>query len=319
MTDRPSRQNDGSVEQVAARWAARESLGALTVEDQQALDAWVAADAVNRAAYDAARATMQKLSSVQGALRGVDHAQQARAVHRRGAMIRGGGALAVSVAIASFFFGSDFTALTADHGAGPGQIKHVTLPDGTSVMLDTRSAIDVHYSSHARDIVLVSGRASFDVAHGDTRPFTVRALEGEVRDIGTAFVVRHIGDHAEVIVTQGEVRVSYQDRSLSLLEGRGARWGAGDGQQSKPFDVSTALGWRAGRIVVDRQPLAEVIAELNRYRRRPIVLLDRSAGRRIVSGVVLADHIEDGIGSLATAQGLNAIRLPFATLLIPER
>jgi len=308
---------DESPAEIAARWVACNSLGALTAAQARAMHAWLAADVRNRVAYEAATAAMQDLGGAQFALRRVDWEARAAAARTQRVSMRRIAGLAASVAALSImFFRSDFATLTADYGTGPGVSKSVVLPDGTRVVLDTRSAIDVEYSAAARDVVLLHGRALFEVTHDATRPFTVHAVGAEVHDIGTTFIVREMGDRAEVQVTAGEVHVVSNDARVELTRGFAARWQEGhEPAPAAPFDTSTALAWSTGIVVVDRLPLAEVIVEMNRYRRRPIVLLDRRAAPSPVSGVVQTANLDESIDSLAAAQGLQALALPFATVL----
>ncbi|MEJ0037942.1 MAG: FecR domain-containing protein [Gammaproteobacteria bacterium] len=227
-------------------------------------------------------------------------------------------ALAASIGVLAFYFGSDIAALGADYGTGAGEVRSLRLEDGTAVMLDTKSAIRVSYSANARTVELVRGRAFFAVVHDAARPFSVRALGGEARDIGTEFSVSRVADgSAEVLVTQGEVHVSYEGRAVNVLEGFGARWGADTPRlEARHFELPPAIAWRFGRVFVDHQRLGAVVSELSRYRRRPIILMSGEAGSRVVSGIVQVSNIDEGIAALAQTQGLKAISLPFATFLI---
>ena len=56
-----------------------------------------------------------------------------------------------------------------------GQTATVTLDDGTKVTLDTDSALRVSHNDGQRQVRMERGRAFFDVAQGDKRPFMVLA------------------------------------------------------------------------------------------------------------------------------------------------
>src|SRR3546814_11678062 len=77
----------------------------------------------------------------------------------------------------------------SDYRTGTGEMRNVTLSDGSSVTLDTGSAIAVNYGDGRRGVRLLAGRAWFDVAHDERHPFTVSAADARVRVTGTAFDV----------------------------------------------------------------------------------------------------------------------------------
>ena len=304
-------------DETAARWVAREALGALAPEDRKALAEWLVADSRNKTAYFAAQGVVESVGGAELAFRrahrtsGVAEEKPSRGISWRASVLA-----ASAAALAVVFFAADLTTVVADYGTAPGEIRQLILADGTKVTLDTSSAIDVTYTADARDVSVIRGRAYFEVAHEASRSFRVRAVGGVVRDIGTAFVVTHMGEAAEAHVTQGAVEVSSDNRRIMLNEGQGSRWQ--EGSTPVPiadFSTQQALGWRDGNITVNRQTFGSVVEELNRYRRRPIVLLNREVATRVVSGVVRTDHLEESLASLAQGQGLSTLTLPFATFL----
>src|SRR3546814_3423601 len=62
----------------------------------------------------------------------------------------------------------------SDYRTGTGEMRNVTLSDGSSVTLDTGSAIAVNYGDGRRGVRLLAGRAWFDVANDESQPFTDR-------------------------------------------------------------------------------------------------------------------------------------------------
>lgn len=103
-------------------------------------------------------------------------------------------ALAVAAAVVVAVVGvvtlilSDTTART-----DVGELREVTLADGSRVVLDTATRLETAYGNTERHLNLPSGRARFDVSHGDPRPFIVDAGGLEVHATGTRFDVRRSG------------------------------------------------------------------------------------------------------------------------------
>src|SRR5690606_38747537 len=79
------------------------------------------------------------------------------------------------------------------------------LSDGSSLILNTNSIVQQHYSATQRMVRLESGEALFNVAHDASRPFVVLAADGVFRAVGTRFSVRIDPDHVTVTVTEGRV------------------------------------------------------------------------------------------------------------------
>src|SRR5262249_55156254 len=90
-----------------------------------------------------------------------------------------------------------------------GERSTVALSDGSSVVLDTQSRIDVAYSPDQRRVRLTSGQAWFQVAHNAGWPFVVEAGDRRITALGTAFDVR-LGNRensVQVTLVEGKVAV----------------------------------------------------------------------------------------------------------------
>lgn len=97
------------------------------------------------------------------------------------------------LAIGLWWFGSD----TGQEGATEtfrrsydtlaGQQLKIDLEDGSSIVLNTRSHLDVEYDASARRIRLEDGEGLFQVAHDEKRPFQVYAGDRVIEAVGTAF------------------------------------------------------------------------------------------------------------------------------------
>lgn len=169
-----------------------------------------------------------------------------------------------------------------------GQIRRVALPDGSSILLDTNSEVQVAFTSKDRRLRLVRGRARFEVAH-EQRPFNVAAGAGTVTARGTIFDVR--------LAESGKV-------SVALLRGAVDVTVAGSGtttrQRLHPGEKTTfAPRLETPRPIADQEPnlwtqakgefhdepLIDIVAEANRYADLPIQIGDVETGRLRVSGI----------------------------------
>lgn len=109
---------------------------------------------------------------------------------------------------------------------GSGQYKRVNLPDGSSILLESNSQINVpsEFSKQSREIIMPTGEASYDIAKDSSRPFIVHAGPLTVKVLGTSFHVRLLKgfNEQEVLVSSGKVQVSDGEKILGVLT-RGSR------------------------------------------------------------------------------------------------
>lgn len=184
------------------------------------------------------------------------------------------------------------------------------LPDGSTVELSGESAIKVQYSETRRDIRLIRGQALFEVAHNKKRPFIVKAGEGEIRAVGTAFDVDLNRRGVIVTVTEGVVRVSApavgksQPQSAVVEVGEQLFYSEQPGEgmgavisSPRPVDVASALSWKQGLLEFHGEPLSQVIEEVNRHAVGRVVLLDPSEADTPIYGVLRAGDLE-GLASI---------------------
>lgn len=176
-----------------------------------------------------------------------------------------------------------------------GQGRTIALEDGSSVRLDVASHIAVSLGSKRRSVELLQGRAVFDVAHDTARPFVVRAGDGSVTAVGTRFQVQREGDDVEVTLAEGIIAVSRQDaqdgtrRETRLQPGEQLEWSSQNAAWTmRPVDTKAVLSWTRGRLIFRGTPLADVVAEVNRYSKRKLVLADPSLADLPVHGNFLA-------------------------------
>ena len=204
-------------------------------------------------------------------------------------------------------------ALFADHRTGKGEIETVALPDGSVVVMNAQSAIDVRFDASARSIQLLRGEADFVVAPDQTRPFTVTSGEMGVRALGTRFVVqqRSAGSKVSVLDHRVEVSVEAGDAKRLVLGPGMSVTVSVDGILSPITEESAAnvTAWQQGRLVFDRLPLAEVLHEIDRYQGGRTVLLRKNLENKTVSGVFHIDNLETALDSIAKELDLERMQV----------
>jgi transmembrane sensor len=83
-------------------------------------------------------------------------------------------------------------------------------------------------------------------------------------------------------------------------------------------DPAESFGWRIGRLVYRDEPLANVVADLNRQFPTPIRIDDPRLGQSRISGVLILDDQGDVLQRLALMLPVKAVRSDRDVLLQPR-
>jgi transmembrane sensor len=158
-----------------------------------------------------------------------------------------------------------------------GEIRTLSLSDGSKVTLDTASRLILAFNDHERRLVLSRGRARFEVAHED-RPFVVVAGNGTITAHGTIFDV-DLRDHGQVQVAllRGAVDVkvgngpNHEPAVRRLRPDQNVEFDpTGFVEPTRPIRATTT-DWPSGIVDVDSMPLPDLLREADRYAEIPIV------------------------------------------------
>ncbi len=181
----------------------------------------------------------------------------------------------------------------------------VRLEDGSRISLDAGSLLTVKFRAHVRELDLIRGQARFDVAHDAMRPFRVHARNQTVVALGTSFSVDLLGRSVLVTLVEGRVTVTpdiprgptdagIRRSTPPTVLSPGQRLVAVADQRPPRIEqvsLDRATAWEAGKLVFEDEPLAMVAERVSRYSRRPIVVDDRRAAERRISGVFNAGDV----------------------------
>jgi transmembrane sensor len=174
-----------------------------------------------------------------------------------------------------------------------GERRHVALPDGSLVDLNSRSHVRVVFEHRKRRVELVEGEALFRVEHDAGRPFTVDAGNGQVTVTGTRFDVRRDADSTRVAVEEGSVKVQGRDFPINLTAGLGTRIDA-QGKVAAPYAINAdeLTAWRNGKLVFNNAPLSDVAEQVSRYRDKPLRVANAAVGNLRLTSVFRSDNPE---------------------------
>jgi len=290
----------------AALWLARRHDG-LSAPEEAAFQAWLTADPGHARAYERIDAVWQTLDAVPPervpAMRGYTPLpvpassamrrppESGRHAWQRRAALAG---LALGVLGAGWLGRWHWQQPTfvQEFATVRGQQLEASLPDGSRLRLDTATRAAVALYRDRREVRLIDGQVGFNVAHDAARPFDVKAGPLRVSVLGTRFSVRHTAaglgaGSIGVAVEAGRVRVAQAADAVELGPGQAVTV-QGNGQGPlvalTPQATGAALAWREGRIVLDDTPLAQVLAEFDRYTDVGLVVPDPAVARMRLTG-----------------------------------
>lgn len=222
-------------------------------------------------------------------------------------------AASLLVAVIAGFYPDYVQNPLADYHTHIGEQTSITLADGSIAHLNTNTAIDVSINGNERRIELLRGEAEFEVAHNSSRPFRVSTGSTTTEALGTRFIVRYDGEAGAVTLLQGKVRTSRpsvqgaQTDSTTLQPGQQLAFDAESLGNLRSVTLSNAAAWRRGRLLMNFVPLKQVIAEINRYRRGQIKLLDDKLAEREVNIAVDIKPIDAWLEALQQTMPIKVL------------
>jgi len=292
---------------VAARWYARLHSGVATDSDRAAWNDWLIADPVHRQAWQRMASVGEQMNSVPGALasptlRGADRSRRQ--------VLRSCVALASAGSLGWLGWRSETSQnLLADFRTAVGERREFRLADGSSLLLNTDTSVNLRFDGHQRRLQLLWGEILVTTAvDAVQRPFKVSTRHGEVLALGTRFIVRSEDQRGEVAVLEKAVNVTASGGGLPvrLDAGQSMTFSASSLGAVQRNDASTGA-WLQGSIIAIDRPLGELLADLSRYR-RGVLRCDPRIANLKVSGAFPVDNTDLALAALESGFSLKVTR-----------
>ncbi len=195
-----------------------------------------------------------------------------------------------------------------------GEQKTVTLPDDSTVLMNTNTQLSIEYTENNRTVRLTSGEAFFSVSSNPNRPFDVVTAGGSVRVLGTQFSVDASLEDTLVTVLEGKVALAdtltpkenfvaattlTQNQQLSIAD-------ATIGTAPKKVDAVGKLSWRNKKLIYRGEKLIDVIQDINRYYESKLFLDDLALGEKEVIAVLQLDDFASTLNTLKRSLNLES-------------
>lgn len=189
----------------------------------------------------------------------------------------------------------------AAENTGVGERRVLPLADGSRLVMNTATSLDLRFDAVQRLVVLRAGEVWIETARPlpgrapDGRPFRVVTPQGSVRALGTRFTVRCENGRSAVTVLRDAVEVQV-GRSAHSGSAAPRRLAAGSqvGFDATHVEPTTAAdqhagAWEQGSLVVVDARLGDLVAELARYRRGHLACDPAVAGLRVSGAFPVGD------------------------------
>jgi len=295
----------------AAEWLVRLHAGGVSDDDRQACERWRRAHPEHARAWARAERLANRLGGLPPDL-AMPALDRPRGASRR-AVLGLAGLLALTPAGWLGWRLAQREGWTAAYRTAAGERRDIRLADGSTVTLNTASAIDLRFDAAQRTVLLRGGEILVQTAQdtaASARPFRVRTAEGWVRALGTRFSVRQREGRTDVAVFEHAVRLEPERAPasgfLTLPAGHAACFT--DSRAGTAADLATGAGaWTRGMLMADGMRLADLAAELARYR-GGIVRCDPAVAGVRVSGAFPLDDTDLALAMLASTYPVAARR-----------
>ena len=304
----------GVIQKEAQAWVVRLASGQVSERDAQVFRHWCARSRAHATAFAEARAVWGAMAP---AARAIKRAQQPVNTARRAWL---GGAVAASLGLLVLRPPTDLwpavAGLGADYATGTGEQREVALDGGVLVQMNTQTRFDAApVQDGTAALVLLAGEAEFQAGLRGAARLRVQAGDGSVSAGSARFNIRLFGQEVCVTCLAGRLRVVQNGNDAELAAGEQLRYRPAHFGITRTVRAGEVSAWRQRLLVFKQSTLAEVVAEVNRYRPGKLILNSDTLGKTRVQASFSLDRLDDVIALIQDAYGARVTRLPGGIVL----
>jgi transmembrane sensor len=296
----------------AASWHAKQMSGAMTPDERASFDQWMGESQANRLAFERIEDALTITDDAAQTILSEKFEDELHLEAQKTTAWRAP-ALAASIAFAfltlstTLFFNYSSSQQPQIYATAVGEIRSVSLNDGSTINMNTATTLAVEYSRTERVVSFEEGEAIFNVERNQAKPFIVELPAVEIIVTGTKFNVLASKQDTEIFVVSGIVQVKpIFGQMHTLRKGDSINIDSnGNAGSVAPFNPTDILAWTTGKLRFTQAPLHEVVDELNRYFDRKIILRDASLSTLPVTGEFDATDQAAAINAITLIFDLN--------------
>ncbi|MBA6059877.1 FecR domain-containing protein [Pseudomonas juntendi] len=210
----------------------------------------------------------------------------------------------LGLAAATYLYWPWMQRLASELHTDVGERRSTRLADGTTLSLDSASAMNVDLRGRTRQLHLVQGQVYLQVAL-DGRALEVAVGNARIQVFGTRLQVTRHANHDELVVISGKAMVVQGGEQRLVSKGERVTFDDTRIGTVRPADLKTVDSWRSGYLKASDMPLGQVLERLASYQGQRVWLMDEQLAHRRVSGDFNLDRAGETLQSLAAAQHLQ--------------
>jgi ferric-dicitrate binding protein FerR (iron transport regulator) len=308
----------------AYAWLVHLTSGTATREDGEAFRRWCTADERHAQAFARTRRLWEHLGPAIAEHR-AGASRSDRVAPRHGLRMNRRRFLtaAVAASVAAVLIGRHGLDLIAAADAATlhtavGEQRQVDVAPGIRVEMNTAS--DIHLFTAGRAVTgmrLRSGEAVIHIDPSRRASFTVQVADATVVSApGSAFALRCHDEATSVTCLEGQTELTWASTTTRVKPSQQVDVDANGLSAPVAVNPDTALAWRRRVLIYDNQRLADVVADINRYRPGRIVITDRALAERRVHARFTLAQMADVTTLIQDAYGAHATHLPGGWVLL---
>ena len=184
-------------------------------------------------------------------------------------------------------------------------VKHIILPDGSSIILNANSTLQYPEEFGRKRLVSLRGEGYFDVEKS-SKQFRIEVGDNSVTVLGTEFNVKQTSELISVIVTSGKVQFGNSARSIKLSAGQEGKIliDQQDLLLNHHPDLNQ-IAWATGRFDFKNTNISDVIVTLESHFKTTINLSSASIGKCEITGSFESNSVEEILQSICTVLDLK--------------
>jgi transmembrane sensor len=305
-----------AVKDEAALWVARLRGGDCTLGDERDFRAWLTAGPAHAAAFEAMQATWEIAAALPRDPARFGYKRPRPPIRRE--LLWGLGAAAITGGAFATWQG----AAAMVYKTRIGEQKHITLPDGSLMFLDTDTRAAFSRHDGFRQVRLDRGRVGLRVAPDEDRLFRVEAGRQTVITSHSRLDVSEDGESSSVVLIDGQARVQVSrpqgPETRHLLSGERLHVTSTEVRLDRP-NLSALLAWQHGQVIFENNTLKQAAAALNRYSDTKLVIEDSAVASWRISGVFSVGDNFAVVKAVSKFLPLDSIQTSGRILMIRDR
>ncbi|TAH20419.1 MAG: DUF4974 domain-containing protein [Cytophagales bacterium] len=204
-----------------------------------------------------------------------------------------------------------------EHTTSFGEVKNITLSDGSTVILNANSSLKVPrfgFGKSTREVFL-QGEAEFAVKHTiDNQNFLVKTPDALVVEVlGTEFLVYARKRGTKVALHKGKVQLhSIKDKQEKVLQMKAGEVVTMDKKGNLKLqaekNIAVAKAWQEHQFIFDHTSLQEIAYKIEENFGVRVQIADTTLAQREITGTYQAQNVEELLNALEEMLNVQIIK-----------